>query len=61
MEGAAIAHVAHLNEVSFVIIPAISDDTSGEADVKYEDFVKMEVENDSKMIEEMIQAANENL
>lgn len=61
MEGAAIAHVAHLNEVPFVIIRAISDDASGEADVKYEDFVKMAAENASKMIEEMIKAADKNL
>lgn len=61
MEGAAIAHVAHLNDVPFVIIRAISDDASGEADVKYEDFVKMAAENASKMIEEMIKAADENL
>ncbi|WP_246231660.1 5'-methylthioadenosine/adenosylhomocysteine nucleosidase [Sporosarcina jiandibaonis] len=61
MEGAAIAHVAHLNEVPFVIIRSISDDASGEAEVKYEDFVKTAAENASKMIEEMIKAADENL
>lgn len=61
MEGAAIAHVAHLNEVPFVIIRAISDDASGEADVKYEDFLKTAAVNASKMIEEMIKAADENL
>ncbi|QUW21371.1 5'-methylthioadenosine/adenosylhomocysteine nucleosidase [Sporosarcina sp. Marseille-Q4063] len=61
MEGAAIAHVAHLNEVPFVIIRAISDDASGQADVKYEDFVKTAAENASTMIEEMIKAADENL
>ncbi|WP_210469906.1 5'-methylthioadenosine/adenosylhomocysteine nucleosidase [Sporosarcina sp. 6E9] len=61
MEGAAIAHVAHLNEVPFVIIRAISDDASGEADVKYEDFIITAAENASQMIEEMIKAADENL
>ncbi|MGX2957912.1 5'-methylthioadenosine/adenosylhomocysteine nucleosidase [Peribacillus sp. JNUCC 23] len=61
MEGAAIAHVAHLNDVPFVIIRAISDDAGGEADVKYEDFVKMAAENASKMIEQMIKSANESL
>ncbi|MDS9472923.1 5'-methylthioadenosine/adenosylhomocysteine nucleosidase [Sporosarcina pasteurii] len=61
MEGAAIAHVAFLNEVPFVIIRAISDDAGGEADVKYEDFVKVAAENASKMIEEMIKSASESL
>ncbi len=61
MEGAAIAHVAHLNDVPFVIIRAISDDAGGEADVKYEDFVIMAAENASKMIEQMIQSADGNL
>lgn len=61
MEGAAIAHVAQLNEVPFVIIRAISDDAGGEADIKYEDFVKTAAENASQMIEEMIKAADANL
>ncbi|MFK4998928.1 5'-methylthioadenosine/adenosylhomocysteine nucleosidase [Bacillus sp. N9] len=43
MEGAAIAHVAYLNDVPFVIIRSISDDASGEAEVKYEDFVKLQL------------------
>lgn len=61
MEGAAIAHVAYLNEVPFVIIRSISDDASGEADVTYEDFLPLAAENASKMIEGMVKAAAENL
>ncbi|MCJ8007424.1 5'-methylthioadenosine/adenosylhomocysteine nucleosidase [Lederbergia wuyishanensis] len=61
MEGAAIAHVASLNKTPFVVIRAISDDASGEADVKYEDFVKSAAKNASEMIEQMIKSASENL
>lgn len=61
MEGAAIAHVAHLNNVPFVIIRAISDDASGEAEMKYDDFVKKAAENASQMIEEMIKGTKGSL
>lgn len=61
MEGAAIAHVAHLNEVPFVIIRSISDDASGEADVKYEDFLPLAAKNATTMIEEMIKSVGQNL
>ncbi|MBU8878185.1 5'-methylthioadenosine/adenosylhomocysteine nucleosidase [Bacillus sp. FJAT-29790] len=61
MEGAAIAHVAHLNHVPFVIIRAISDDANGESKVTYSDFVKVAAKNASQMLEEMIKGANESL
>ncbi|MDW0110716.1 5'-methylthioadenosine/adenosylhomocysteine nucleosidase [Sporosarcina aquimarina] len=61
MESAAIAHVAHLNSVPFVIIRSISDDASGEAEMKYDDFIKKAAENASRMIEEMIKGADANL
>lgn len=54
MEGAAIAHVAQLNNIPFVIIRAISDDANGESNVTYVDFVKVAAENASQMMEQMI-------
>ncbi|MCL1948625.1 MAG: 5'-methylthioadenosine/adenosylhomocysteine nucleosidase [Turicibacter sp.] len=38
MEGAAIAHVAHLNQVPFLIIRCISDMADGNAALTYEQF-----------------------
>lgn len=61
MEGAAIAHVAYLNKVPFVIIRSISDDASSGAEMKYEDFVKLAAKNASYMIEHMLKNAKESL
>lgn len=40
MEGAAIAQVAYLNEIPFVVVRAISDKADGSAEITYEEFVK---------------------
>lgn len=61
MEGAAIAHVAQLNNIPFVIIRAISDDANGESNVTYVDFVELAAENASQMIEQMIKGFNTNM
>ena len=43
MEGAAIAHTAYLNDISYVIIRAISDKADNSATMDYPEFVKMAI------------------
>lgn len=50
MEGGAIAHVAYLNKVAFVIIRAISDKADNSADMTYEEFVKIAAKNSKDMV-----------
>ncbi len=40
MEGAAIGHVAHINDIPFLVIRSISDSADDEAQVSYDDFAK---------------------
>ena len=51
MEGAAIAQVAYLNNVPFVIIRAISDKADDSASVDYPTFEKKAVEHSVRLIE----------
>lgn len=55
MEGGAIAHVAYLNGVPFVIIRAISDNADDEAGVSYEDFVVEAAEISREMVVNIIE------
>ena len=41
MEGAAIAHVAFINDTPFAVLRAISDSADGEASMDYPTFVKL--------------------
>ena len=54
MEGAAIAHVAYLNKVPYVIIRAISDKADGGADLSYEEFLPLAAKHASALLEEMV-------
>lgn len=54
MEGAAIAHVAYLNQVPFVIIRAISDKADGGAELSYGEFLPLAAKNASLLLEQMI-------
>lgn len=54
MEGAAIAHVAYINQVPYVIIRSISDKANGEADLSYEEFLPVAAKNASLLLEEII-------
>ncbi|WP_278286109.1 5'-methylthioadenosine/adenosylhomocysteine nucleosidase [Vallitalea okinawensis] len=61
MEGAAIAHVAYLNEIPYVIIRAISDNADGEAELSYPEFLPIAAKNASTLLEEIIRLAEEEL
>lgn len=56
MEGAAMAQVAYLNDVPFVIIRSISDKADGGADLSYEEFLPLAAKNSSTLVEEFIKA-----
>lgn len=50
MEGAAIGHVCHVNEVPFCIIRAISDSADGSSHMDYPTFVKIAAENSVALV-----------
>lgn len=54
MEGAAMAQVAYLNKVPFVIIRSISDKADGSADLSYEEFLPIAAKNASTLLEEFV-------
>ncbi|MDB8792675.1 5'-methylthioadenosine/adenosylhomocysteine nucleosidase [Romboutsia sp. 1001216sp1] len=54
MEGAAMAQVAYLNDIPFVILRSISDKANGEADLSYEEFLPIAAKNASSLLEEFI-------
>ncbi len=54
MEGAAIAHTAWLNKVPFLIIRSISDKADDSASMDYPSFQKKAIENEEKLITEML-------
>ena len=57
MEGAAIAQTAHLNNIPFLIIRAISDKADDSAaDIDYPTFEAMAIENSVKLLKAMIKA-----
>lgn len=54
MEGAAIAHAAYLNGISFLIIRAISDKADGGAMMDYPEFERKAANNSIKLMNEII-------
>ncbi|WP_101773206.1 5'-methylthioadenosine/adenosylhomocysteine nucleosidase [Peptostreptococcus faecalis] len=54
MEGAAMAHVAHCNNIPFVIIRAISDNADSSADKSYEEFVEKAATTSKKMVDNIL-------
>lgn len=54
MEGAAIAHTAYLNEVSCVIIRAISDKADGSATEDYPEFEKKAIEHSVRLVKKLV-------
>jgi len=54
MEGAAIAHTCHLNNIPFVVIRSISDRASGGAFEEFKQNITIAVENSTKIVEDII-------
>lgn len=54
MEGASIAQVCFLNNVSFVVIRSISDNANTGAHMDYQKFVPIAVENSIKILRNML-------
>jgi len=55
MEGASIAHGAHLNKIPFVIIRAISDKADDSAEMDYPVFEKAAAIHSAKLVEDLVQ------
>lgn len=56
MEGAAIGHAAHLNDIPFLIIRTISDLADEGAAMSYEDFEKKASEQSNRVVSGIIKA-----
>ena len=54
MEGAAIAHTAYLNHISYVIIRAISDKADGSATVDYPTFEKKAIDHSVRLVKKLV-------
>lgn len=54
MEGASIAQVCYLNEVPFIIIRSISDNANNGAQMDYEKFKDIAVENSTNILNNML-------
>ncbi|MBK5251192.1 MAG: 5'-methylthioadenosine/adenosylhomocysteine nucleosidase [Peptostreptococcaceae bacterium] len=54
MEGAAIAHVCHVNKKPFVIIRTISDNADNSATENFSEFVKEHAHESSRVVIELI-------
>nr|WP_236838593.1 5'-methylthioadenosine/adenosylhomocysteine nucleosidase [Caldalkalibacillus salinus] len=54
MEGAAVGHVCHANDVPFVIIRSLSDKADGSADVNFMSFTKLASERSFEMVNRML-------
>jgi len=54
MEGASIAQVCYLNEVPFIIIRSISDNANNGAQMDYEKFKDIAVENATNILNNML-------
>ncbi len=54
MEGAGIAHAAYLNQVSYVIIRAISDKADNSASVDYPTFERQAIAHSVRLVKELL-------
>ncbi|MEI6856300.1 5'-methylthioadenosine/adenosylhomocysteine nucleosidase [Psychrilyobacter sp.] len=54
MEGSAIGHVSHINDVPFVVIRSISDKADGKATISYEKFEKITAQNSATIVMNMM-------
>jgi adenosylhomocysteine nucleosidase len=56
MEGAAVAHVAMLNDIPFVVIRSMSDKANGDANVNFAEFTKLASERSFTIVKSMIKS-----
>lgn len=54
MEGAAIAQTAYLNQLPFLIIRAISDKADHSAEMAYDKFVEVAIDNTVKLLDQLV-------
>lgn len=54
MEGAGIAHAAYMNQVSYVIIRAISDKADNSASVDYPTFERQAIAHSVRLVKELL-------
>ncbi len=54
MEGAGIAHAAHLNKIPYVIIRAISDKADNSAQMDYPTFEKLAIAHSVKLVKNLL-------
>ena len=54
MEGAGIAHAASLNQISYVIIRAISDKADNSAHVDYPTFERQAIAHSVRLVKELL-------
>lgn len=54
MEGAAVAHVAYLNNIPYVVIRAISDKADGSAYMDYPGFERAAAAHSAKLVENLV-------
>ncbi len=55
MEGAAVAHVAMLNQIPFVIIRSMSDKANGDANINFLEFTKLASERSFYIVHSMVE------
>jgi adenosylhomocysteine nucleosidase len=55
MEGAAIAQAAHLNQIPFLIIRAISDKADHSAEMTYSEFEELAIRNTVKLLNGLVE------
>lgn len=53
MEGAAMAHVAYLNAIPFLVIRAISDKADDSGHMDYQEFAKLAIARSVKLLKEL--------
>ena len=58
MEGAAVAHVAWIYKIPFIIIRAISDKADHSAMVDFPKFVELASENSKKIVLNLLRSIN---
>lgn len=54
MEGAAVAQVAYMNGIPFVVIRSMSDKADGSAHVNYREFVEVAAQKSYEIVEKMM-------